>query len=558
MADEPILKAMLMYALPIKSHLNLCKIKMLETTREFLSQINNHPIASSLKNKLKTSDRALFILYDQLNLDVFSKELLARKPLLIFAESLKYATVIPHHKQKLVYILSAQRHFAIACHNQGFPVLNLFTEGFHADAIAEFLEQYPHINLNYMQPSEWDTRSQMLALNHKFGDRITIIPNNFFIADVEKFKSKIKKGYRLENFYRELRKQTGYLMIDGKPVGGNWNYDKENRKALPKNVSVPIIPEVKPDKITQEVMELVGNYLPNNFGKLDKFGYAVTRNRALELARAFIETRLANFGAYEDAIKVGEPFLFHSVLSLYLNNGLLLPQELCEIAIAAYEKNIAPLNSVEGFVRQILGWREYIHVYYETQMPQVRESNYFEFTGDLPQLYWDANTDLLCLKDAITNVLSHGYSHHIQRLMVLSNFSNLTNTNPRHLNYWFRVAYIDAYEWVELPNVLGMSTFADGGILASKPYVSGGNYINKMSDCCSQCKYDVKQKTGSSACPFNYLYWNFVDQHRDSFVENGRVSLMTNVYEKKTEDEKLAIRESSIHFIMNLTHGYSE
>lgn len=528
---------------------------MLETAREFLSQIDN---SVNLKDILTKCDRTLFILHDQLNLDVFPKELLVQKPLLIFVESLKYATFIPHHKQKLVYLLSAQRHFAIACHQQGFPVLNLFTEGFHADAIAEFLEQYPKIKLSYMQPSEWDTRSQMLAISDKFCDRITIIPNNFFIADAEKFKSKIKKGYRLETFYRELRKQTGYLMVGGKPVGDNWNYDKENRKALPKNVSIPKLPVIEPDVITQEVIELVKNYLPDNFGRLDQFGYAVTRDRALELAQAFIETRLANFGAYEDAIKVGEPFLFHSVLSPYLNNGLLLPQELCEIAIAAHEQKSIPLNSVEGFVRQILGWREYIHVYYEAQMPKVRQSNYFEFTNDLPQLYWDANTDLRCLKDAVTNVLSYGYSHHIQRLMVLSNFSNLTNTDPRQLNHWFWLAYVDAYEWVELPNVLGMSTFADGGILASKPYVSGGNYINKMSNCCSQCKYDVKQKIGEAACPFNYLYWNFIDQHREIFAENGRVSLMANAYEKKTEDEKIAIQNSSINFIKALKRGYLE
>lgn len=527
---------------------------MIETAHEFLAQISN---VSSLQDKLETSDRALFILYDQLNLDVFPKELLDQKPLLIFVESLKYATAIPHHQQKLVYILSSQRHFTIACHHQGFPVLNLFTQGFHAEAIAEFLEQYPQINLTYMQPSEWDTRSQMAVLADKFGDRITIISNNFFIADTEKFKSKIKKGYRLENLYRELRKQTGYLMTDGKPIGDKWNYDKENRKSLPKNVSIPRIPVIEPDVITQEVIELVKNYLPDNFGRLDQFGYAVTRDRTLELAQEFMTTRLANFGAYEDAIKIGEPFLFHSVLSIYLNNGLLLPQELCEMAIAAYEQKLAPLNSVEGFVRQILGWREYIRVYYEAQMPQVRESNYFGFTNDLPQLYWDADIDLLCLNDAVTNVINHGYSHHIQRLMVLSNFSNLTNTDPRQLNQWFWLAYIDAYEWVELPNVLGMATFADGGILASKPYVSGGSYINKMSNCCSQCKYDVKQKTGSSACPFNYLYWNFIDRHRDSFAENGRVSLMTNLYEKKTEDEKVAIRESSILFIDNLKRSNS-
>lgn len=528
------------------------QIIMLETARKFLSQIDNYPIPSSLESKLVNCDRSLFILHDQLNLSVFPQQLLAQKPLLIFVESLKYATTIPHHKQKLVYILSAQRHFAIACHQQGFPVLNLFTEGFHADALAEFLRQYPASKLSYMQPSEWDTRSQMVALADQFCDRIEQIPNHFFIADADQFTAKIKKGYRLENFYRELRKQTGYLMADGKPIGGNWNYDKENRKALPKNIAIPPIPEIPPDPITQEVIDLVNSYLPNNFGKLDQFSYAVTREQALELAKVFIETRLANFGAYEDAIRTGEPFLFHSVLSIYLNNGLLLPQEICEIAIAAYYQNLAPLNSVEGFVRQILGWREYIRVYYEAQMPTAREHNYFGFTNDLPQLYWDANTDLLCMKDAVTNVLNYGYSHHIQRLMVLSNFSNLTNTDPRQLNRWFWLAYIDAYEWVELPNVLGMSTFADGGILASKPYVAGGNYINKMSNCCSQCKYDVKEKVGDRACPFNYLYWHFVDQHRESFAENGRVSLMVNSYHKKPEVEKQAIRESATKFISQI------
>jgi deoxyribodipyrimidine photolyase-related protein len=517
---------------------------MLETRKLFLEAI------ASLPPKLPT--QALFILHDQLNLSVFPPELLAQKPLLIFVESLAYATAIPHHKQKIVYILSSQRHFAIACQHQGFIVLPLFTEGNYSDGILKFISQNPDISLTYMMPLEWDTKLQMADIKAKFPDRVRAIANNFLIADTTKYTPKIKKGYRLEAFYRDLRQSTGYLMDGKKPVGGSWNYDKDNRKNLPAKVKIPAMSRLEPNAITQEVISLVENYLPQNFGTIAPFNYAVTREQALILAEKFMEERLPNFGAYEDAMKLNEPFLFHSVLSVYLNNGLLLARELCEMAIAAYDRKAAPLNSVEGFLRQILGWREFIHIYYEAMMPAVRDANHFKFTLDLPQLYWDADTDLLCLKDAASNVIDRAYSHHIQRLMVLSNFSNLTFTNPQALNHWFHFAYIDAYEWVELPNILGMSTFADGGILASKPYVSGGNYINKMSNYCAQCKYDVKQKTGDRACPFNYLYWNFVDTHRQDFMENGRVSLMTGMFDRKSDSEKAEIRTSSQLFMDEL------
>ncbi|MFN3925928.1 MAG: cryptochrome/photolyase family protein [Pseudanabaenaceae cyanobacterium] len=496
--------------------------------------------------------QVLFINHDQLNLKVFPPALLAEKPLLLFVESFAYATFIPHHQQKLTYILSAQRHFAIACVEQGYSVYTVFTEGFHGEGIRQFLESYPNCHITCMQPSEWDSQYRLAELVKLYPQRLTVIPNSFFLADADKFKAKIGKNYRLEKFYREMRKQTGYLMVNSKPIGGKWNYDRENRKSLPKQIAIPPIPQFPPDAITQEVINLIKTYLPNHYGKLDQFLYAVTRTQALILLDRFIHDRLANFGSYEDAIKLGEPFLFHSVLSLYLNNGLLLPQEVCDRAISAYTQGLVPLNSVEGFIRQIIGWREYIRVYYVAMMPTVRDSNHFQFRYNLPALFWTGETDLLCLKDAISHVLNYGFSHHIQRLMVLSNFSNLTCTDPRQLNQWFWYAYVDAYEWVELPNVLGMSTFADGGILASKPYVAGGNYINKMSDCCSKCYFNVKAKTGDSACPFNYLYWHFVDQQRDSFLENGRVSLMTQIYDQKPESEKILIRQSAEKFIDTL------
>lgn len=524
---------------------------MREISPYFFQQIRQDSSKSARKIEPQEKE-VLFILHDQLNLAIFPQQILARKPKLVIVESSAYANFIPHHQKKLAYILSAQRHFAIECVAAGYQVLNLFTMDSYAQALRELLTENPQLNLTYMQPSEWDTRQAMTQLKLDFAPRVSLIANTFFLADLAKFQNKIAKGYRLETFYRQMRKSTGFLMQGDQPMGGKWNYDQENRKKLPKAEKIPAIASILPDQITLEVMAEIAEFFPRNFGVLAGFSYAVTREQALGLAQQFISERLAKFGDYEDALKEGEPFLFHSVLSLYLNNGLLLPGELCEMAIAAFKEGIAPLNSVEGFIRQILGWREYMRVYYEAMMPGVRSSNHFGFKLNLPQMYWNGETKLACLQSAIASVIQHGYSHHIQRLMILSNFSNLTFSDPAQLNQWFWFAYIDAYEWVELPNVLGMATYADGGILASKPYISGGNYINKMSDHCRNCTYDVKQKTGEKACPFNYLYWNFVDTYRQDFAENGRVSLMANMYDQKSEAEKQEIKASAQAFIQNL------
>ncbi len=512
----------------------------------FRSRLSAPPSAAGVRHVLLVS-------FDRLNLTAYPPAALDPKPVLLFVESEAYARTLPHHKQKLTYILSAQRHFAIACQAAGYEVMYRQDKGTVAAIAAACLTDYPQATLHYLTPSEWDTRQAMGEMAKPWGDRAIEYPDPFFMADLGKYRPQIAKTYRLETFYRDLRRETGYLMAaDGKPVGGRWNYDKENRKKLPKSLAIPPIPAIAPDDITREVMAYVEHAFPHHLGSTQDFAYAVTRSQALDLAWCFMAERLPQFGPYEDAIRYGEPFLFHSVLSIYLNNGLLLPRELCEMAIAQYEAGHAPLASVEGFVRQILGWREYVRVYYEATMPAARSSNHFGFTHPLPQAYWDGQTELACLRDAIGYVLNHAYSHHIQRLMVLSNFSNLTLTDPRQLNAWFWLAYADAYEWVELPNVLGMATFADGGILASKPYVSGGNYIHTMSDCCQHCVYDVKQRLGDRACPLNYLYWNFVDRHRQDFRENGRVSLAVKTFDAKPDSEKQAIREAAAAFIERL------
>lgn len=512
------------------------------------------------KPELSRYSEAIFILHDQLNLQAWPEWVRSKKPLLIFMESAEKGREIPHHKSKAVYVLSSMRHFALECYEEGFPVCYHSTPAHFDTGLSEVMgTMNENSRVWYMTPSEWDSRERLRQLAATFPERLKEIPNGFFLADAETWKPKIKPGYRMEFFYREMRRQSGYLMEGEEPAGGSWNYDEQNREKLPKEITLPEIEKIEPDAVTREVMEMIESCFPDSFGSLDHFSYAVTRNQALKLLDQFIQERLDLFGPYEDALRTGNSELFHSQLSVYLNNGLLLPLEVCDRAEEAWRMGRVRLNSVEGFIRQIIGWREFIRIYYEAMMPGVRESNHFGFTESLPELYWSGETGMNCLKESLKPVLHQGYAHHIQRLMILSNFSNLTETDPGELNRWFWIAFADAYEWVELPNVLGMSTYADGGVLASKPYVSGGNYIHKMGDYCKTCSYKVNKKTGTDACPFNYLYWNFVDRQRETFNESGRVHFMVNMFDKKkTEEEKEAIRNSSRVFLEGLKRSEKE
>lgn len=502
---------------------------------------------------LSTAKIILFILHDQLNLQVFPEDLLEADPVLLFIESEEKGNSLPYHKKKLTYVLSSQRHFAVSCAQQGYKVCYHATKGHYDTGIREVMDRAGQAMIYFMTPSEWSTRQRLYTLIDEAPDRFTELPNHFFLAEPQHWKNRISGNFMMESFYRDMRKKTGYLMDEQhKPEGGKWNYDELNRNKLPKNKHVPPTPNFQPDAITSEVMELVENRFPDHFGTTRNFCYGINREQALDAVHDFFENRLVDFGPYEDAMATGEYTLFHSRLSVYLNNGLLLPGELCNRAVQLYYDGLAPIQSVEGFIRQIIGWREYIRIYYEAMMPGVRESNHFEFTETLPEMFWTAETEMKCMSESLKPVFDEGYSHHIPRLMVLSNFSNLTRTDPYQLFLWFWHAYIDAYEWVVLPNVLGMSTFADGGILASKPYAAGGNYINKMSNYCSSCTYSVTQKTGEKACPFNYLYWNFVGDFTDVFDGSGRSAFITSMWKKKTEDEKNEIRRSSRSFIESL------
>jgi deoxyribodipyrimidine photolyase-related protein len=359
----------------------------------------------------------------------------------------------------------------------------------------------------------------------------------------------------MEFFYREMRKHHQILMDDKKPVGGKWNYDADNRKKPNTNITIPSSYKVTVDDTTQQVIELVERRVSDHFGDINDFHYAVTRKQALAVLKQFIEQRLVHFGDYQDAMLQKEPWLYHSHIGLYLNCGLLLPMECIDAAQQAYFEEAAPLNAVEGFIRQILGWREFVRGLYWLKMPDYQDKNYLKATRQLPDFFWTAETKMNCFNQCISQTKQHAYAHHIQRLMVIGNFSLLSGLSPDEVNEWFHIVYADAFHWVELPNVTGMILFADGGELASKPYAASGAYINKMSNYCSSCHYDVKAKQGETACPFNYLYWDFFQRHQDKFNNTPRLGFVYNNLTKMDDNKLKQIKQDSERFLNALDNN---
>ncbi|MEL7151713.1 MAG: cryptochrome/photolyase family protein, partial [Pseudomonadota bacterium] len=383
---------------------------------------------------------------------------------------------------------------------------------------------------------------------------ITQLEDDRFVASHAEFDAwaEGRKELRMEYFYREMRRKTGLLMEGDKPVEGKWNFDHDNRKPAPGSVDFSGPMQFTPDDITEEVLVLVEGRFAGNFGELRPFWFAVTREQARRALTHFIKGGLPKFGDYQDAMLADERFLWHSILSMYLNAGLLDPIEICEAAEAAYRDGRAPINAVEGFIRQIIGWREYMRGIYFREGPDYRARNVLNHTRKLPEFFWTADTDMRCIAQAVEQTRDEAYAHHIQRLMVTGNFALLAGIDPFEVHEWYLAVYADAYEWVEAPNVIGMSQFADGGIVGSKPYVSSGNYIDRMSNYCGDCAYSVKTKLGEGACPFNLLYWAFLNRHRERFAKNPRMANMYRTWDRMDADRRETILAEAEVFLEGL------
>lgn len=498
----------------------------------------------------------IYILWDQLSPTLSSLKDVTKNDTIVMSELKSDATIVKHHKKKLVFLYSAMRNFAKALEDQGLHVVyTKLTDPDNTHTIAgelkRQLEQYPHDNVIFTEASEYHNQQTLLSLCKEIDQHIEIREDDRFLCNHEKFGNwaKNRKQLRMEYFYRDMRKQYDILMTGDQPVGGQWNFDKDNRSPPKKTLNIPSPYKIDTDVVTLECMQMVSDCFPDHFGDILPFFFATTREGALAVLDHFINNRLANFGTYQDAMLENEPWMYHSHISFYLNCGLLLPLECIEAAEEALHQDKAPLNAVEGFIRQILGWREFIRGIYWLKMPGYETENFLKASKPLPNFFWSSDTPMNCIKQVILETKENAYAHHIQRLMVIGNFALLAGLEPKAVNEWFWIVYADAYQWVELPNVSGMALFADGGVLGSKPYAASGAYINKMSNYCQNCQYNIKEKTGEQACPFNYLYWDFLERNRQILSNNPRLGFMYRLLDNMSDDNKQLFTQSAAHFL---------
>ena len=468
---------------------------------------------------------------------------------ILMMEVSQESTHVPSHKQRTVLFLSAMRHFARDLARCGYRVHYIRledpenTQSFGGE-IERAIRHLKPDHLIFMPPGEWRVKNLIEKATKAAGVPVETRPDRHFLVDLEDFDAWMagRKQPIMEHFYREQRRRLGVLMHEsGGPIGGVWNLDGENRQAFKMAPKIPKPYSSRPDAITKAVIQLVEERFPDNPGSLQSFRWPVTRAQALRALDDFVENRLAEFGTYEDAMWTDEPFLHHSLLSASLNLKLLDPRVCVGKALDAYQRGRAPLNSAEGFIRQIIGWREFIRGIYWHEGQDYGSRNWLDQHGTLPEFYWTGRTDMVCMRQAIGQVLACGYGHHIQRLMVTGNFALISGVAPRFISDWYLAMYVDAVDWVTLPNTLGMVMHADGGVVGTKPYAASGKYLDRMSNYCCNCPFDPGKRVGATACPFSTFYWDFLIRNRQRFRSNPRMSIMLRNVDRLTDEERAAV-----------------
>ena len=503
--------------------------------------------------------RLVLVLGDQLSPGLSALQAADRDAdIVVMAEVADEATYVRHHPKKIAFLFAAMRRFAAELRGAGWTVAyTRLDDADNAGSIpGELLRRAAECGAEEViatRPGEW----RLIGLLDSLPLRVRQLEDDRFLCSTAEFAAWAagRKVLRMEYFYREMRRKTGLLMEGDGPAGGKWNYDHDNRKPAPGEVDHAGPPEFAPDETVDEVLALVGARFGDNFGALRPFRLATDRGQARQALAQFIRHALPRFGDYQDAMLAGHRTLYHAVISPYLNAGLLDPLEVCQAAEAAWQAGAVPINAAEGFIRQILGWREFVRGIYFLEGPDYVRRNALGHDRPLPALYWGAPTNMRCLAHAVGQTREDAYAHHIQRLMVTGNFALLAGVDPHEVHEWYLAVYADAYEWVEAPNTIGMSQFADGGVVGSKPYVSSGAYIDRMSDYCRGCAYDVKAKTGDGACPFNLLYWHFLDRHRARFESNPRMAQMYRTWDRMEDGRRTRILAGAADFLGRLEAG---
>jgi deoxyribodipyrimidine photolyase-related protein len=503
--------------------------------------------------------RLVLILGDQLSGDIAAlREADKSRDIVVMAEVADEAGYVPHHPKKIAFLFAAMRKFATRLEADGWQLryTRLDDPDNSGSIPGELLRHADATGATEVlatEPGEW----RLISALEDCPIPVHQFPDDRFLCSHAEFNdwAEGRKELRMEWFYRDMRRKTGLLMEGDKPEGGKWNYDHDNRKPAPGDIAFGGPMQFAPDPVTQDVLDLVEARFGDNFGTLTPFWFATDQTQARRALRHFITHALPRFGDFQDAMLDDNRFLYHAVISMYLNAGLLHWREVCDAVEQAYRDGHAPLNAAEGFIRQVIGWREYMRGIYFREGPDYTRRNALNHQRKLPEFYWTGDTAMRCVSKAVQQTRDEAYAHHIQRLMVTGNFALLAGIDPHAVHEWYLAVYADAYEWVEAPNVIGMSQFADGGIVGSKPYVSGGNYINKMSDYCKHCSYNIGEKSGDKACPFNYLYWAFLHRHRDRFGKNPRMAQMYRTWMRMSEDKRNATLDSAETFLNRLSGG---